>query len=311
MKLNDYIKDNTLCAKFGIKYLDDKLEGILQGDLILLGARSGAGKSTIADIIATHNAQNGVKVTLISLENFEGDNFIAKAYYKYKESIKDHNLTIRKFASGQFKANAEALRIAEDYANKQYENVHLINRRKDYTIDNLFDDIVGAVCKESSQLVVIDHIDYLDKTDNESEIAHITKLIKTIRNAQYVYKVPVIAISHLRKPTNQRDNVIVPSVDEFIGSSNKVKESTCVIMLAPDEEDNLQNMDNLKSTWCCIRKLRMGGVDNKAARIYFDTKTGNYKPNYDVFKVNYSGTKVEEIIPSGAYGVKSKCTKSY
>ena len=63
MKLNDYIKDNTLCAKFGIKYLDDKLEGILQGDLILLGARSGAGKSTIADIIATHNAQNGGKCT--------------------------------------------------------------------------------------------------------------------------------------------------------------------------------------------------------------------------------------------------------
>lgn len=295
MKLIDYMAQNRLTANFGIKYLDDKLEGILQGDLILLGARSGAGKSTIADIIATHNAKQGRKVTLISLENFEGDNLISKAYYKYKELTKNYNLTIRQFASGRFDMDKKAFAEAEKYANEQYAGMQLINRQKGYTIENLFDDIVGAVCKESSQLVIIDHIDYLDKEDNDNEIKHITRLMKTIRNAQYDFKVPVIAISHLRKPSTQKLEVKVPSVDEFIGSSNKVKEATCVIMLAPDEDDNLENMDNLKSTWCCIRKLRMGGYDNKVARIMFNTDTGKYEDDYEIFKVNYTGTAVQQI----------------
>lgn len=298
MKLKEYMNNSKKVAEFGIKYLDDKLKGILKGDLILLGARSGAGKSTIADIIATHNAKKGVKVTLISLENFEGDNFVAKAYYKYKELTKNYWLTIREFASGEFKINEQALQEAEDYANKQYENIYLINRQKDYTIEKLKEDIVGAACnpEKKSELVIIDHIDYLDKdADTHNEIDHITKLVRTIRNAQYTFKVPVIAISHLRKSSLARDNVIIPGDDEFIGSSNKVKESTCVIVLAPDEKENIDTMCDIRFTWCCIRKLRMGGFDYKAAQIAFNTKTGLYEPNYKEFKVNYSGTKVEEI----------------
>ena len=302
MKLKEIFENNELCATFGISYLDDKLEGVLRGDLILLGARSGAGKSTIADIIATHNAKKGIKVTLISLENFEGDNKLAKAFYKYRELSNDTNLTIRKFASGRFKKDLKALKQAEEYADSEYQNVNLINRQKGYTIENLFNDIIGAVCKEDSKLVIIDHVDYLDKTiSGESEVEHITKVIRTIREAQYTFKVPVIAISHLRKPAFCKDDIKIPSVDEFIGSSNKVKEATCVVMLAPDEETNLQQQTRIKATWCCIRKLRMGGVDNTAARIFFDTATGQYKEDYTIFKVNYTGTKVEPLRPSWCY----------
>ena len=302
MKLKEIFENNELCATFGISYLDDKLEGVLRGDLILLGARSGAGKSTIADIIATHNAKKGIKVTLISLENFEGDNKLAKAFYKYRELSNDTNLTIRKFASGRFKKDLKALKQAEEYADNEYQNVNLINRQKGYTIENLFNDIIGAVCKEDSKLVIIDHVDYLDKTiSGESEVEHITKVIRPIREAQYTFKVPVIAISHLRKPAFCKDDIKIPSVDEFIGSSNKVKEATCVVMLAPDEETNLQQQTRIKATWCCIRKLRMGGVDNTAARIFFDTTTGQYKEDYTIFKVNYTGTKVEPLRPSWCY----------
>jgi len=48
MMLKRYMEQNKRVGKFGVSYLDDKLRGILQGDLILIGARSGAGKSSIA-----------------------------------------------------------------------------------------------------------------------------------------------------------------------------------------------------------------------------------------------------------------------
>lgn len=295
-RLERYFKNNAKTASFGIKYLDDKLSGILKGDLILIGARSGAGKSSLADIVATHNSKQGKNVTLISLENFEDDNFVTKAYYKFKELTGNWSLSLRDFASGDFQDSVfNDLQKAEEYAENEYKNINLINRQKNYTVENLKEDIVRAVENQNSDLVILDHVDYLDKIDNESEITHITRIMKEIRNAQYAFKVPVIVISHLRKSGNSKFDTIIPGVDEFIGSSNKVKESTIVIMLAPDDTENIVLDKNLRPTWCCIRKLRMGGADNTAAKIYFNTKTGKYTDEYHLFKTNFSGSKVEQI----------------
>lgn len=296
MNYRHYIGKDKLKAKFGIKYLDDNFTGILEDDFWLIGARSGAGKSTIADIIATYNGQQGKKVTLISLENFEGDCVIQKAYYEYKKLTKNYNLTLRDFAVEQFDKDELALKKAFDIAEKTYENVKIIYNSGDYKIEDLHNDIVEAANRSESDLLIIDHLDYLDKdTPTENDLSHITKLVKVIRDTQRVHHIPVIGISHLRKVPNQRDNIIVPSVDEFIGSSNKYKQATGAILLAPDDEDNFNFPGTLKSTWCCVRKLRMGGVDNKVAKITFDTATGQYRDTYKMYKVNYAGNKVDEL----------------
>lgn len=296
MNYKKYIKPEKLKAKFGIKYLDDNFTGILEDDFWLIGARSGAGKSTIADIIATYNAQLGKKVTLITLENFEGDLLIQKAYYKYKNLTNNWGLTLRNFAVANFEKNEPALQKAFNYAENAYKNVRIVYNNGDYKIEDLHRDIVDAANRSESDLLIIDHLDYLDKdSPTENELAHITKVVKAIRDTQRIHHIPIIGISHLRKPPNQRDNIIVPSVDEFIGSSNKYKQATGAILLAPDDENNYKSLGYLKSTWCCVRKLRMGGIDNRAAKILFDTKTGQYNDDYKLFKVNYAGTKVEEI----------------
>ena len=299
MNYKDFIGKDKLKAKFGIKYLDDNFTGILEDDFWLIGARSGAGKSTIADIIATYNAREGKRVTLISLENFEGDCIVQKAYYAYKAITKEYNLTLRDFKAGLFEYNEIALKKAFSQAEKTYENVNIIYNTGDYKIEDLHNDIIRAANKDNSDLLVVDHLDYLDKDNpTESELTHITKLVKEIRDTQRVNHIPIVGISHLRKPPNmggKQANIIVPSVDEFIGSSNKYKQATGAILLAPDDEENFREQSYLKSTWCCVRKLRMGGIDNRAAKITFNTKTGQYADEYKLYSVNYTGTKVTEI----------------
>ena len=296
-RLEDYMLANKKMARFGMKYLDDRLGGILRGDLILIGARSGAGKSTIAEIIATANSRIGKKVTLISLENFKDDNFVQKAYYKYKELTKQWGLTLRDFASGDFERDAFAIVECEKFAENEYKNISMVNRSKDFTIEDLKEALVRAVEDENSDLVIVDHIDYLDKESGVSDNEHITSLMREIRAAQYAFKIPVVAISHLRKVVSSKAEIIVPSMDEFVGSSNKVKEATCVIMLAPNDEENVLNNSPIKSTWCCVRKLRMGGIDNKVAKVYFDQRQGVYVDRYELYGVNYAGTKVVPIYP--------------
>lgn len=294
----DYIGQDKLKAKFGIKYLDDNFTGILEDDFWLIGARSGAGKSTIADIIAQYNASAGKRITLITLENFEGDLETQKAYYAYKAITKDYSFTLRDFKAGQFKQDKDALNKAFEIAFKTYEKINIVYNNGDYKIEDLHEDIIKAANNTQSDLLIIDHLDYLDKDNpTESELTHITKLVKEIRDTQRVNHIPIIGISHLRKPptVGKQADIVVPSVDEFIGSSNKYKQATGAILLAPDDEENFNAQNSLKSTWCCVRKLRMGGVDNKAAKILFDTKTGQYKDEYQLYSVNYAGTKVNKL----------------
>lgn len=296
--LREYQEMNKKVGTFGVKYLDDRLRGILLGDLILIGARSGAGKSTIANYIATVNKNNGINVALFSLENFEGDMFIEKAYYKYKELTKEYHVNLRDFASNSVDLQIDALNQAEQYALECLKGINIIHRQKDFGIQQLQDEIIRHATN-GSKIIIIDHLDYIDNF-NDTENKHISELMKTIRQVQNEFKVAVVAISHLRKSGNSKDAPIIPSMDEFYGSGNKVKESTAVIMFAPDDECNMDSQSHLKSTWCCIRKLRLGGIDNKAAKMYFNTDTGCYNNSYDLFKVNYSGTKTEEILSNYA-----------
>ena len=199
-RLINYFQNNQKVGTFGIKYLDDKLRGILKADLILIGARSGAGKSTIADMIAQHNAKAKKKVHIFSLENFTDDAFVTKAYYEYKRLSGDWKLTIRDFASGDFEINTDYLIQAEKFAEECFKDIGITSRQKGYDIKKLKDDIIRVVKDDGIELLIIDHLDYVDKNNpNENDNSHITELMKTIRELQDEFKVAVVAISHLRK----------------------------------------------------------------------------------------------------------------
>lgn len=293
-----YMENNRKVGIFGIDYLDKKLNGILKGDLIVLGARSGAGKSTLSNIIAMTNARLGVKVALFSLENFPDDNFVEKAYYIYKREAQAWDLSLREFASGDFDICLEALEKAEKEAEECFKGINIINRQLRFDIEKLKEEFINQVRNENVDLIILDHLDYVDKYEQDNDYTHINSLMKTIRELQDEYKIAVVAISHLRKMYNSKTSPKIPSMDEFIGSSNKVKEATCVIMFAPDDETNFKTAKNdtgRRSTWCCVRKLRMGGIDNKAAKLVFNTKTGTYDKNYEMYSVDYSGYNTELI----------------
>jgi len=285
-------------GRFGIPYLDDKLSCILAGDMILIGARPGAGKTTLSKIIAVANPKE--KVCLFSLENFKNDSLIEEAYAIYCDINKSNKLSLRDILSGKYneEINWEVMDKAEELAKEKFSHIRLISRKDGYNLKNLQDDMQQAI-KDKYKLIILDHIDYLDKTDERtSDIIHISEITKTIRKIQNADSCGIIAFSHLRKPMT-KEPPAVPSMDEFIGSSNKVKEATCVVMLAPDDKKNEDMVEktgneNLKSTFCCIRKLRNGGFSNKVGIMYFNRIKNNYEADYKEKIVSYSGEVKEK-----------------
>ena len=281
---------------FGIPYLDDTLGGISKTDLILIGARSGAGKTSIASIIAIANKDSNV--ALFSLENFDGEDILKYSYYEYKKRDCSYRGNIRDFVFNDtaFKVDENLLDQAINSTENKLKHINLFTRKKDYTIEKLKQDMIETVVKNKTKLIIIDHLDYLDKENpNGTDIQHISDVMRVIRDFQDAFDCAIVSLSHLRK-SDKRFSGAIPSMDEFIGSSNKIKEATIVITLSPDDEKNLENINsNLKSTWCCIRKLRLGGISNTTSRIYFNTLTGQYSKNYQICSVNFDGTKIKEI----------------
>ena len=291
----DYWERNNNVGYFGINYLDKELRGIAKSDLILIGARSGAGKSTIANRIFQKNCEDGRSCALFSLENFNDDLYSHDVMIEYKNLTKHYSITPRMWQMNEFKVDYEALEKAEKIVEERYKGKYIINRQLGYNKEKLKSDMVKA-CEDGKELIILDHIDYVDKDNpNADDISFMTDLMKTIRALQDEYKVAVVALSHLRKPV-YKSTVIIPNENEFIGSSNKAKESTVVILIAPDDDGNVMSMDdNLKKTWFCIRKSRIGGINNKCAKLLYDRRTDQYLNSYELYTVNYDGSKVEFI----------------
>ena len=92
-------------------------------------------------------------------------------------------------------------------------------------------------------------------------------------------------------------DTVVPTLEDFMGTSNKVKEATTVILIAPDDELMEENtIWYLKPTWICIRKDRFNGCKNLAGKVVFNINTCQYENKCVLFKINYWGTKVS-ILP--------------
>lgn len=291
------VNSNKNVGVFGINYLDKTLYGIGKGDLILIGSRSGAGKSTIANSIAIKN-RNRCKVSLFSLENFEDDLEMHVGYLKFLELTKRYDVSERAFMQGGANSlmTEEIVNEIDSAMDAAFKGLHVFHRQPNFTIEKLVD----AMMKEKEagcELLIIDHLDYVEKDAYDlNDNIHQTMLMKTIRQVQDETKMAVVAISHLRKPMFGQKLFKIPSMDEFIGSSNKVKEATVVIMFAPDDEMNeLSTTSARKATFCCIRKNRFGGFRNEAARLYYDLKRGQYEDAYEVLSVNYTGSEIKEL----------------
>lgn len=282
---------NELVGHFGMSYLDNTLHGILKSDLILIGARTGAGKSTIANQIAYHNAQNGIKVSLFSLENYEFEFELTEIYKECHRIHHSLEIDFREFKARLKSYPDDVLESASAVVQKTKTNINLVSRKPDgFNIEDMSRHFVDHA-RGGSKMFIIDHIDYFDMHNPKaSENQNITEIMREIRKLQDVYHVPVVLISHLKK--GLRDTII-PTLEDFMGTSNKVKEASMVILFAPDDDENMDTPGYIKKTWVCIRKERGLGFYNTACSIGFNVRTKSYETEYEGHKVNYWGTKIE------------------
>lgn len=305
--IRENIDISKLCT-FGIKPLDDAFIRICKNDLIVIGADTGRGKSTMALQIAKTNVQKGKKVALYYLEGGYEDAIaqmkwqdIANDYYK-NHSIKGINMDYRDWKLNINKNSllqAIECKIWEEYKEKYKNNLFFYNSRRGLTVDDLINSLLDfyklvpndspnpfeTTGKMGLDLIIIDHLQYFSLTKPESEIFEITEILRTVRSITNVHNVPIVLISHLRKKSKDRG---LPDQEDFYGSSNIPKVATVAITIASDIEDDSFSA-GIYPTYIRIVKSRLGIRSNYAFAINFNLHKRAYEDIYKMYRIDNHG----------------------
>lgn len=267
--------------KFGIDFLDEATEGILKNDLILLGARSGAGKTQFCTNVAWANVQRGRKVHYIALE---------AEYAEIERRIKYGifcDLFFKKPNKGQTRLSFKNWmlgRLSIEHADVEAECAEIFKAKAQglftYYKTNAFDvkEFIKTVmyCAEDTDLIIVDHVHYFD-FDGDNENKAIKEIAMAARDLAIHQGKPMILVAHIRK-SDRNSTEKCPGLEEFHGSSDLFKIATKAITLAPGDN---YSKDGKAETYMRIVKDRFdGSLQRHMGCLTYNVREGKYEAGY-------------------------------
>ncbi len=281
IKVREQRGENTL--KFGIKFLDDATEGIFPSDLILIGARSGAGKTQMCCEILDANMKDGKKVLYVALEagpreiesRLKYKLFMKhmRANYQTREAANDIGYTKWFLGRHLYQYPVQENLTHEEFKVK-YKNAFIEYKAERYGVKELIETISGSY--REVDLIIIDHIHYFD-SDDENENRALKQISQTARMLALEKNKPIILIAHIRK-ADKKNKDLAPDMDEFHGSSDLYKIATKVITLAPGK--NFKGAS--RETFIRVPKDRFsGGYGHFVGQVYYCPNGGGYEDSYE------------------------------
>lgn len=298
----DRLETGKRMLQFGVKFLDDAMVGIAPRDLVLLGAKTGIGKTQLAMSIALHNVVQGKRVHYFALE----------AEYREIERRMKYQAVVdrfygdpnRPYAAPADVRSVEWMTGALDGHLAKYEEaaerdlalvlrgLRTFYRERDFTSDD-FAKRLDEV-KDETDLVILDHLHYID-TDDTNENRGYKRIVKQIRDAALHAGKPVIVVAHVRKG-DRRLEPLVPTIEDFHGSSDISKIATKAVMIAPAYEQPQSSLPYLWRTYMQIVKCRQeGSVTRYAALTSFNARSGRYEPFYALGRLTDAGRAFSDL----------------
>lgn len=296
-KLREAAAARSLSYEIG--FLDDCIRAILPHDLVLLGAPTGMGKTDLALAIAMSNAQvEGRQVAYFALEA-EPLELERRTKFSWL-SRKAYELNLPGKGSLNFTdwLLGKCNEVIDDHLDRQADNWMLskLGGLRTFYRGQHFDanDLKNAieVVHKTVDLIVIDHLHYVDAAEDEDESRALGETVKTIRDITLRIGKPILLVAHLRK-RDPRARQIVPTIDDFHGSSNITKICTQVITI---ERANIEATKWwLSPTFMSVIKDRRAGATGLVALTQFDRRTRTYDEGYTLGRLIKGGTEWEQL----------------
>ena len=278
--------------RYGIPYLDDATGGIRQNDLVVIGGRTGAGKTTICSILAEKASQANKNVVVFNLEAEKGEfanRILFRDYAKEFYNKHQKGVYYREFVNNRITDRLLYNKV-ESATQVKLMQLQVFEREDTFTIDDFA--ILMSLIPASTDLIILDHLHHFD-TNTSDEVQELKKTVKSIRDLCLLHNKPVVLIAHFRKG-DRNSSQLVPDLEEFHGSSEISKEATQVITMSRYDEVDIPAY--LCPTLFKVCKLRIdGSVARFVGKHYFNAQNNEYEDLYTVNKLLKSGTQLDEL----------------
>lgn len=250
----------------GFEQLDDLLGGLEGGDMIVIGARPGIGKSAFVTQITSFLAKLGKRVGFYNLEMQE-----KQVYERFVVSESGISLTRLR----------RAVRFLGD-EKERFDRANEILESKENIVITTGSKTVSEIRSESLHMgydiIIIDYLQLLkeDRFYKGNRYAEVGEISRAIKELAMELNIPVIALSQLNRVSETRDTK-EPTMAELREAGNIEQDASVILLLW-----NLSQEDKSKKG-CKIEKQRQG-------------KTGKVVLNFngDLMRFEETGETVKE-----------------
>lgn len=285
------IENGKEILSFGVPFLDECLGGIFKNDLILLGAKTGLGKSQLVSLIAMENVKRGKRVHFLALEADEYEierrikyQFIADKFFKMQPRP-PIRLNYLDWYCGRLDSYLQEIETEVQHEFQNLANLHVYYRQNDFGIKD-FERIVFGI-KNETDLIIIDHLHYFDY-DDQNENKAIKDVVKRIRDCAQISGKPVILLAHMRKG-DKRFKQLIPDIEDFHGSSDIGKIATKAFTIAHCHEEQASAH---RKTYFQTLKCRVDGArQTMTAVLAFNEHYHKYEKTYYLGKLSFDGNE--------------------
>lgn len=262
-----YFKDNEAQRLYiGFPKLDDLLGGLEGGDMIVIGARPGVGKSAFVTQVTTSLARSGKRVGFYNLEMQE-----KQIYERFVVAESGIGLTRLR----------RAVRFLGD-EEERFRRANEVLEKEDRIVITTGSKAMSEIRSESRHMgydvIVIDYLQLLraDKTYRGNRYAEVGAISKAIKALAMELNIPVIALSQLNRVSEARDTK-EPTMSE-LREAGDIEQDASVILLMWNLSKNDPSRKGIK-----VEKQRQGRTGKLTLRF-----------NGDLMKFEESGESVEE-----------------
>jgi replicative DNA helicase len=285
---------------WGIQFLEDSLGHLYGTDLAVIIGDTGSGKTTATRLVVDGALSQGKRVAWFMLESHDGEGQHRQVYEVVRRlawagSVRGiEAMTFGRWANGLCSSEIHELDTqAVHEVGAKTEGLLMRYRGNRFTAKDI--DAEFRAIGSEVDLLVLDHLHYVDDEGDQTETRALTEVAKTLRNVALDIGRPVLAVAHVRKRgAGSAASALLPSVEDIHGSSNVPKITTRVISLAPAYDRKAPSSD-YALTYVRVAKDRWDGAHHLAACLQFDRNAGRYRNEYILGRFDFSGQKFAEL----------------
>ena len=247
----------------GFRNLDNKLQGLRWGDLVILAARPSMGKTAMA-LNISQNVSKKKNVAVFSLEMSKEqltDRMVCAAMGIDSWKLQKGELTDDEFA-----------RIGDALSELSTSNVY-IDDSASMTLLEIKSKCRRLKIESGLDMVMIDYLQLIQGTNPMNRVQEISDISRWLKSLARELNIPIIALSQLSRAVESRASK-EPILSDLRESGSIEQDADIVLMIYREEYyNNAEMQENDMNKWkttMFIRKNRNGPVGN--ADFIFDGK---------------------------------------